>query len=92
MVAKDALLDGGAGFHLFVVGLLVAASSLEEVVKGRHDADADRVVVLGDIPPPALPVGGLDNKGGALVASAVAIGALPVGPDGPFVKDRIPEP
>src|SRR5207248_2672666 len=63
----------------------------EEVVERGYDADADRVVVLRDVPPPALLVRSLDDESGAFVAACVAIGALPVRPDRPLVEHRIPE-
>ena len=50
----DALLDRRAALDLLVVGLLVAAAALEQVVERRDDADADDVVVLRDVPEPAL--------------------------------------
>src|SRR5262249_48207438 len=90
LAARDALLDRRTCLHFLDVRLLVAAAALEQVIEGRHDADADGVVMLGDVPPPALAVGGLDDHRGALVAARVAVSALPVRPDGALVQHRIP--
>src|SRR5207245_720355 len=87
----DALLDCGAGLDLFVVRLLVAAPALEQVVEWRYHADADRVIVLRDVPPPALLVRRLDDQRGAFVAARVAVGPFPVSPDGALVEHRVPE-
>ena len=69
-------LHGRAGVDFFVVDLLVAAAALEQVVERRHDADADGVVVLRDVPAPALLVRRLDDERGPLVPAGVAVGAL----------------
>src|SRR5262249_59670374 len=54
--------------------------------------DADGVVVLRDVPPPALLVRRLDDQRRPLVAARVAVGPLPVGPDGTLVEHRVPQP
>src|SRR5262249_28280424 len=49
------------------------------------------VVVLRDVPEPALLIRRLDDERGALVAAGVAISALPIRPDGAFVEDGVPQ-
>ena len=49
-------LHGGTALDLLVVGpLVVRATPLEQVIERRDDADADRVVVLRDVPEPSVP-------------------------------------
>ena len=67
------------------------STSLEEVVEWRDDSHADAVVVQRNVPEPALFAGRLDDDGRTLIATGVAIGVLPVGPDGAFVEDRVPD-
>ena len=38
-----------------------------------------------------MAVGGLDHHGGALIASGVAVGPFPIGPDGALIQRRIPD-
>src|SRR5262249_56237219 len=66
------------------------AASLEQVVEGRYDADRDDVVVLRDVPEPALAVGRLQHHRRALVAPGVAVRPFEIAPDGALVEDRIP--
>ena len=65
---------------------------IEQVVERGHDADAHDVVMLRDVPEPAAPIAGLNHHRRAFVAPGVAIGALPIGPDGALVEHGIPEP
>ena len=87
----DPVLHAGAAIYLLLIGLLVVVAALEQVIERRDDAHAHTVVVQRDVPKPALPVGGLDHHGGAFIASGVAVGAFPVGPDGALVQSRIPD-
>jgi hypothetical protein len=48
--------------------------------------------VQRDVPEPAVAARGLDHDGGAFVSARISVGPLPVGPDGPFVEDGIPDP
>ena len=77
---------GRAALDFFLVRFFVAAAAFEQIIERRHDAHADGVIVQRNVPPPALFVGRLDDEGGALVAARVAVGALPVGPDGALVQ------
>src|SRR6185369_890428 len=74
------------------VDLLVGFSGavLEEVFVRGDDADADDVVVLGNVPEPAVLALDLNNESGAFVATGIAVGAFPVGPEGGFFQNRIP--
>src|SRR5262249_47607816 len=55
--SPDALLHRGRALDFLGEDLLeVLAASLEQVVEGRYDADRDDVVVLRDVPEPALAV------------------------------------
>ncbi len=56
-----------------------------QVFSFGDDADADHVVVLGDVPEPAF-FGNVGDGGGAGVDAFVALGAFIVGPDGDFVE------
>src|SRR5207248_2179160 len=62
----------------------------EEVVVRRHHADTDDVVVQRNVPEPALLAGGGTHERGALVAAGVALGALPVSPQGRLLQDQVP--
>src|SRR5262249_46494354 len=88
---RNAILDGRAGVHLLDVGLLVAAAALEQVIEWGDHADTDDVIVLRDVPEPALFVRGLDHERRPLVPARVTVGPFPVGPDGPLVQHRVPE-
>src|SRR4029450_5010122 len=91
----DTLLHRRASLHFFAVGLFVVggiAAILEEIVEGCDDADAHHVVVLGDVPEPAVLAGGLQHHGCAFVATRVAVGAFPVPPDPSFVQNGTPDP
>jgi hypothetical protein len=88
---RDALLHRAAIVDFFVIRLFVVLATLEQVVERRHDTDADDVVVKRDVPEPAVLVPGLQHHRRPFIAAGIAIGALPVGPDGALVQDRIPE-
>src|SRR5437870_9623056 len=62
------------------------------MLERRDDPDAHDVVVLRDIPEPALLVCGLKHERGPFVATLVPIRAFPVRPDGALVQHRIPKP
>ena len=53
------------------------------------DPDTDDVVVQRDVPEPPLLALRLQHERRPLVPAAVAIGALPVGPDRPLLQDRV---
>ena len=67
-----------------------ARAVLEEVFIGGDDANADDIVVLGDIPEPAVFAFDLNHERRAFVAAGVAIGAFPVGPERGFFQNGIP--
>ena len=89
----EPLLHARRVLDFILVGLLVALAILvEQMFERRDDPDADRVVVLRDVPEPPLLVAGLNHERGAFVAAAIAVRAFPVGPDRPLVQDRVPDP
>ena len=90
-VAFHTRFDGGAALDFLLIRLLPIAASFEQVIERRDDAHADTVVVQRDVPEPAVPAGGLNHHRRAFVAPGVAVGALPVGPDGALVQHRIPQ-
>ena len=92
LAVGDALLDGGAELHFLAINLLVAAPPLEKIIERPDDAEADDVVVQRDVPEPALLVGRLNDDGRPFIPADVAVRPLPIGPDGPLVQHRIPEP
>ena len=59
-----------------------------QVFSFRHHADADHVVVLRDVPEPAL-FRHVGHGGRAGVDAFVALRAFVIGPDGDFVKKRV---
>ncbi len=83
-------LTAGQTIHFLIINLLVAATSIEEVFKGRHHAHADGLVMLRNVPPPALFVRRLNDQRGTAILARSAVGTLPVGPDRPLVKYRVP--
>ena len=62
-----------------------------QVFSLRHDADADHVVVLRDVPEPAF-FGDVGHGGRAGVDAFVALRAFVIGPDGDFVQERVFDP
>src|SRR5262249_49779191 len=70
----------------------IAATTFEQVLEWRDDADAHDVVVERDVPEPAILVSGLNDERRALVLAGRALCALPVRPDRALVENRIPHP
>ena len=85
----EAFLDPRVVVDLAVEDVLEVADPVSgEVFAFGDDADADHVVVLGDVPEPAF-FGDEGDGGGTFVVAGAALGALVVGPDGDLVKERI---
>ena len=90
--AGDPLLDAGTALHFLEIDRLVilVAAVLEQIIVIRYDADADGMIVLRDVPEPALFAFRLNNERGALVLARAAFGALPIGPNRGLLEFRIP--
>ena len=84
---------GTAGHFLGIDRLRVLRFPvLEEIVEGAHDADADDVVLKGDVPKPAELVVELHDECRSLVTAGVALRTLPVGPKRRLFEVGIPLP
>src|SRR5205823_12719271 len=59
-----------------------------DLLEPSDDPDAHDVVVQRDVPEPALLALRLKHEGRSLIPAAVAIGALPVGPDGSLLRSE----
>src|SRR5258708_38232491 len=76
-------------FHLALEYLLQIAYALaEEIFSFGHNADAEHVVMLRDVPEPALFRHVCDGRR-ALVLALVAFGAFEISPDRNFVQQWI---
>src|SRR5579872_1991486 len=63
-------------------------AAARQVFSLGHDADANAVVVLGNVPKPAF-FRDIGNGCGAGINALVAFGALVIGPDGDLVEEGI---
>ncbi len=77
---------GAAAVDFLIESLRAILPPFEQVVEGRHDSDADDIVMLRNVPEPSLLVRGLQYERGAFIFSRAAPSALPVGPDGAFIS------
>jgi hypothetical protein len=55
---------------------------LEKMIEIGDDTDTDNIIVLGNIPEPALLLASLQDQRCSFIFSGIAIGTLEVAPDG----------